>query len=88
VGDYVIVHAGFALSRVDEEEAKKIFEYLQQIGDLAELDLSGENRPTDASSSATRGGDGSSPSGSGVGVLKTPGTSRPRPGPERLRPEA
>jgi hydrogenase expression/formation protein HypC len=26
VGDYVIVHVGFALSRVDEEEAGKIFE--------------------------------------------------------------
>lgn len=37
VGDYVIVHAGFALSRVDEEEAQKVFEYLKQIGELDEL---------------------------------------------------
>jgi hydrogenase expression/formation protein HypC len=37
VGDYVIVHAGFALSRVDEDEAKKVFEYLRQIKELGEL---------------------------------------------------
>ena len=34
-GDYVIVHAGFALSKVDEDEARKIFEYLKQMGELA-----------------------------------------------------
>jgi hydrogenase expression/formation protein HypC len=38
VGDYVIVHAGFAISRVDEEEAAKTFEYLKEMGDLAELE--------------------------------------------------
>ncbi|HEU6449462.1 MAG TPA: HypC/HybG/HupF family hydrogenase formation chaperone [Verrucomicrobiae bacterium] len=37
VGDYVIVHVGFALSKVDETEAKKIFEYLKQMDGLAEL---------------------------------------------------
>ncbi len=37
VGDYVIVHVGFALSRVDEEEAKKVFEYLQEMESLEEL---------------------------------------------------
>ncbi|MCP4650806.1 MAG: HypC/HybG/HupF family hydrogenase formation chaperone [PVC group bacterium] len=30
VGDYVIVHVGFALNIVDEEEAQKIFEALKQ----------------------------------------------------------
>ncbi len=34
VGDYVIVHVGFALSRIDEEEAEKVFSYLKEIGDL------------------------------------------------------
>ena len=33
-GDYVIVHVGFAISRVDETEAAKIFEYLRQMDDL------------------------------------------------------
>ena len=37
VGDYVIVHVGFALSRLDEEEANKVFEYLRQMDELAEL---------------------------------------------------
>jgi len=41
VGDYVIVHAGFALSRVDEDEAKKVFEYLKQIAELGELKEAG-----------------------------------------------
>ncbi len=31
IGDYVIVHAGFAISKVNEEEANKVFEYLRQI---------------------------------------------------------
>ncbi|MCX6641657.1 MAG: HypC/HybG/HupF family hydrogenase formation chaperone [bacterium] len=34
VGDWVIVHAGFALNKLDESEALQVFEYLQQIGDL------------------------------------------------------
>jgi hydrogenase expression/formation protein HypC len=38
VGDYVIVHAGFALSRLDAEEAGKVFEYLKQIDELRDLE--------------------------------------------------
>ena len=37
IGDYVIVHVGFALSKVDEAEAQKIFEYLKQMDELGEL---------------------------------------------------
>lgn len=37
VGDYVIVHVGFALSLVDQDEALKVFEYLKQMGELEEL---------------------------------------------------
>ena len=37
LGDYVIVHVGFALSRVAEEEAKQVFEYLRQMQELSEL---------------------------------------------------
>jgi hydrogenase expression/formation protein HypC len=37
VGDYVLVHVGFALSRVDDAEAQKIFDYLKQMDELAEL---------------------------------------------------
>ena len=41
IGDYVLVHVGFAISIIDEAEAMEVFEYLRQIGDLAELE---ENR--------------------------------------------
>ncbi|MBP9900021.1 MAG: HypC/HybG/HupF family hydrogenase formation chaperone [Verrucomicrobiota bacterium] len=41
VGEYVIVHAGFALSRVDEEEAQKVFGYLKQMAALDELKEAG-----------------------------------------------
>jgi hydrogenase expression/formation protein HypC len=37
VGDYVVVHVGFALSIVDEAEAQKVFEYLREMGELEEL---------------------------------------------------
>lgn len=37
VGDYVIVHVGFALSKVDEDEAQKVFGYLKQMQELDEL---------------------------------------------------
>lgn len=38
VGDYVIVHVGFAISRLDEEEAGQVFEYLRQMDELKELE--------------------------------------------------
>jgi len=41
VGDYVIVHVGFAISRLDEAEANQVFEYLKQMEDLSELEESG-----------------------------------------------
>ena len=37
VGDYVIVHVGFAISKLDEQEAQQVFEYLKQMDDLVEL---------------------------------------------------
>jgi hydrogenase expression/formation protein HypC len=41
VGDYVIVHVGFALSRVDEAEANQVFEYLREMQELTDLEDSG-----------------------------------------------
>ncbi len=38
VGDYVLVHVGFAISKLDEQEAEEIFTYLDRIGELAEAD--------------------------------------------------
>jgi len=37
VGDYVIVHVGFALSKIDEDEAQRVFGYLKAMGELEEL---------------------------------------------------
>ncbi len=34
VGDYVLVHTGFAIGLVDEEEALETLELLRQMGDL------------------------------------------------------
>jgi hydrogenase expression/formation protein HypC len=38
VGDYVLVHVGFAINTIDEEEANKVFQYLREMEDLAELE--------------------------------------------------
>jgi hydrogenase expression/formation protein HypC len=40
-GDYVIVHVGFAIARVDEAEALRVFSYLDSIEELGELDVEG-----------------------------------------------
>lgn len=42
IGDYVLVHVGFAISTIDEEEAREVFEYLRKMDELAELE---EERP-------------------------------------------
>ncbi len=34
VGDYVVVHVGFAISKLDEAEAERLFEYLGQADEL------------------------------------------------------
>lgn len=39
IGAYVIVHAGFAINQIDEQEALEVFEYLRQIGELTELEI-------------------------------------------------
>ncbi|MGA8876969.1 MAG: HypC/HybG/HupF family hydrogenase formation chaperone [Candidatus Korobacteraceae bacterium] len=40
VGDYAIVHVGFAISLLDEDEALQTLEYLKQMGELEELEPS------------------------------------------------
>jgi hydrogenase expression/formation protein HypC len=41
VGDYVLVHVGFALNVVDEAEAQRIFETLREMDELAQADEGG-----------------------------------------------
>jgi len=37
VGDYTMIHVGFAISKVDEEEAFRTLELLKELGELDEL---------------------------------------------------
>jgi hydrogenase expression/formation protein HypC len=37
VGDYVLVHVGVAINKVDEDEAMQTFEYLKQMGEIEEI---------------------------------------------------
>ncbi len=37
-GDYVLVHVGFAIARIDEAEAQRVFEYLREIEELKDLE--------------------------------------------------
>ena len=41
-GDYVVVHVGFAITRVDEAEARRTFAALKEMSQLEELDWIGE----------------------------------------------
>jgi hydrogenase expression/formation protein HypC len=38
-GDWVLIHVGFALSKVDEQEAQATLQLLQQMGDAYEQEL-------------------------------------------------
>jgi hydrogenase expression/formation protein HypC len=42
VGDYVVVHVGFAISKVDEAEARRTFEVLREMSQLDELEWMAE----------------------------------------------
>ena|ERR1039457_315745 len=44
VGDYVMVHVGFAISRVDAEEAARTYRLLEEMG-LLEEELGGASQP-------------------------------------------
>ena len=37
IGQYVLVHVGFALSLIDEAEARQVFEFLEQMNQLDDL---------------------------------------------------
>ena len=49
VGEYVLVHVGFAISRIDETEAQEIFSYLDQIGQhMEEMEQTADAEPKDS----------------------------------------
>jgi hydrogenase expression/formation protein HypC len=39
IDDYVIVHVGFAISKIDEAEAREVFDALREMDELNELDI-------------------------------------------------
>jgi hydrogenase expression/formation protein HypC len=39
LGDYVLVHVGFALSKVDPEEAQRTYRFLEELGQLDEMQI-------------------------------------------------
>lgn len=45
VGDFVLVHVGFAISRMDEEEAARAYRLLEELGQLKEIEV-GEDEST------------------------------------------
>jgi hydrogenase expression/formation protein HypC len=46
VGEYVIVHVGFALSKVEKEEAIETLRMLREMGELADEDASPPVEPS------------------------------------------
>ncbi len=57
VGDYVLVHVGFALTHVDEEEAQRTFQLLQEMGMLeGELGPESSQEPLGADAGSQRVG--------------------------------
>ena len=44
IGHYVLVHVGFALSVIDEEEAAQLFEALRQMGEMIDAEAGGFER--------------------------------------------
>jgi hydrogenase expression/formation protein HypC len=46
VGDYVIVHVGFALSKVNAEEAERTYQLLEEMGMLDAEDLAADESAT------------------------------------------
>lgn len=46
VGDYIIVHVGFAISKVDEEEAARTYKLLEEMGQLGELETPDTGAPS------------------------------------------
>ena len=79
VGDYTIVHVGFAITRLDEQSALETLELFRSIGALEEelaLPTAGAHR--EASAGAPREASaGAHPEGGGGGDLQGGGRGRP-----------
>ncbi|HKK94241.1 MAG TPA: HypC/HybG/HupF family hydrogenase formation chaperone [Longimicrobiales bacterium] len=72
-GEYVVVHVGFAISRIDEEEADEVFRFLESMDELDEIHIPqpGESDPSlpdrfASPGAATAGGASSGPGSGGA----------------------
>jgi hydrogenase expression/formation protein HypC len=45
VGDFVLIHVGFALHRLSPEEAERTLALIREAGENPEIELAGENTP-------------------------------------------
>ncbi|HEV2350114.1 MAG TPA: HypC/HybG/HupF family hydrogenase formation chaperone [Terriglobia bacterium] len=55
VGDYVVVHVGFAISRINAEEAARTYKLLEEMGQLSELEVGGTDGRQSSPQSAVGG---------------------------------
>ena len=44
IGDYVLVHVGFALTVIDENEALQVFEALREMEELLDSEMGGPQK--------------------------------------------
>jgi hydrogenase expression/formation protein HypC len=63
VGDYVLVHAGFAISVIDEAEAQETYELIREIGAFDESDDGAAGADAGQGSDADRAADDDSAGG-------------------------
>jgi hydrogenase expression/formation protein HypC len=62
LGDYVLVHVGFAISRIEEEHAMETLAALAEMGELAELGTPDDDEAPGGSGPAPRSGSSGGPS--------------------------
>ena len=55
VGDWVLVHVGFAMAKIDEAEARETLDQLKALGDMYEQELSDYSAPVEGVDSAAGG---------------------------------
>ncbi|MEY4579957.1 MAG: hypothetical protein RL701_4660 [Pseudomonadota bacterium] len=53
LGTWVLIHVGFAMSRIDEAEAKRTLELVQDMGELVDRDV--ESAPNNPGAKPSRG---------------------------------
>jgi len=61
IGQYVLVHVGFALSKIDEAEARQVFEFLDRMKQLDELGIASPGEGVSESPPAALGKAGAAP---------------------------